>query len=296
MDKNIELFKVFRGVSYLDKTHSYTMYNRNLISVTQFISRLKAPFESEYWLLYKVLQANGHSVKPYFGKNGMSTTVIRLDDFSYPIEQIIDEDIRSQMNLLQEKWNIESEIGTTRGSFAHNYLENLERGIADTPKIILPKNISTLQSVDYVNSIGLVKELCHQYIKDNQHLIPIAIEFKVADIELGLAGTFDRLYWNEQDQEYQIHDFKTDKKIDTKGKYGKLELFNLPFCEMAKYSIQTSLYKYIIEKNTSLKIGESKITHLNIKDGSLDYYDCRDYTTQIKELSNGDNWAAYIKP
>ena len=296
MDKNIELFKQFRGVSYYDKSHTYYMHNKNLISVTQFLSRLKPSFDSQFWLLYKTLQSMGHSVKPFFRKTGISNETIVIDNMPYSIEDVMTDEIKLAMKELQSEWNLKSEIGTTRGTFGHNYLEHLERGIGEVPEIVLPKGLTTIQAIEYVRSIELVKKLCQEYVNSNQHLIPIAIEFKVADLDLGLAGTFDRLYWNEIDEEYQIHDFKTDKKIDTKGKYDKLKLFDIPFCELTKYSIQTSLYKFIIEKNTSLKLGKSKITHLNLLYEKLDYYDCQDFTSQIQDLYNGDDWATFVKP
>lgn len=294
MDNIVQLFDVFRNVKYTDADHSYKVDGKSLISVTQFLSRLKPAFDTNFWLLYKVLQEE-YKVKPYFTKNGMSKSVIIVESVPYPINDLLTDEVKVKMKILDNKWKLLSKVGTTRGQFAHNYLENLEGGSGEIPQIILP-DLLIEDAIEYVRSIDVVKKMCIDYVKDNTHLVPMAIEFRIADIDLGLAGTFDRLYWNKRDQELQIHDFKTDKKIETKGKYENMKLFDLPYCELLKYSIQTSLYKYIIERNTNIKLGRSYITHLNIKDERFDSYLCTDFTKQIDSLKNGDDWKALIQP
>ena len=116
------------------------------------------------------------------------------------------------------------------------------------------------------------------------YLIPIAIEYKVGDVEMGIAGMLDRLYFNEITNDIEVWDFKTDKKISSSNKYQTIRLFNIDECELSKYSIQTSFYKRIIEKNTNLKLGQSNIIHLNIRNESLDRYVCDDFTETIANI------------
>ncbi len=289
----VELNKAFRGITYTDKLHKYYIDSNPVISVTQFLKKITKEFNTTYWSTYKALQQSGYQVKPHFSKAGMSDTLIVIDGTPYEIENVQYLDLQVDPNDIKRQWQIESLVGTTRGSFAHKYLENLEQGLLDQPEIILPPGLSTPHAVSYVRSIELVKNLCNQYVEENKHLIPIAIEYRVGDLMLGMAGTFDRLYWNEQTGEAEIHDFKTDKKIETVSKYkDKFKCFDIDVCEVNKYGLQTSLYKFIIEKNTNLKLGQSRITHLNLKDERLDYYDCPDYTKLLETDVN--NWTTYV--
>jgi hypothetical protein len=117
-----------------------------------------------------------------------------------------------------------SRIGsTTRGSYVHQYLEHKEKRFLD--EIPLPTiNLRTLDTIYFYSSLAKMSNLCDLYLKDINYLTPICIEYMVGDEELGLAGTLDRLYYNHITQEYEIWDFKTDKKFKTSNKYQKLNL------------------------------------------------------------------------
>lgn len=60
----------------------------------------------------------------------------------------------------------------------------------------------------------------------------------------------DMVFYNVKANEYQIWDYKTNKKLTTENKYQNLlnPLFDLSESDINIYSLQLSLYKYIIEK------------------------------------------------
>jgi hypothetical protein len=75
----------------------------------------------------------------------------------------------------------------------------------------------------------------------------------------------DQLFWNIKMKELQVWDWKTNKEIAKYSIYKQRMLAPIAHmhdCEYNKYSLQTSLYKYIIEKNTGLKIGNCYLVHL----------------------------------
>ena len=88
--------------------------------------------------------------------------------------------------------------------------------------------------------------------------------------ELQLAGTIDLLLYNEESEEYIIVDWKTSSKIATsayKHKRGNNEITrNLEDCNFNHYSLQLSLYRYILETFYALKISEQLIVHLQEND------------------------------
>ncbi len=288
----IELIKAFKDIKYTDPTHRYFHEDQLLISITQLINKFKEKFNNEYWTTIKAYQYSGCETKQKWqGKSYDPDCFFADGQITYLTDDHSFLPVTPQM--VKDQWALDSLVGTTRGTYAHKYLENLERGIVDKPELIIPKSLKTIETINYVKSIDLVDRLCLQYLHEYTYLIPVLIEFKVGDPQLGIAGTFDRLYFNETTNQFEIWDFKTDKKIDFSNKYQKIKFFNVDDCAINKYSIQTSFYKYLIEKHTSLKLGDSNIVHFNLKEGKLDSYKCVDFTQQLK---NEYNWTTYIKP
>jgi len=132
--------------------------------------------------------------------------------------------------------------------------------------------------------LNVGRKLCEDFVEyAKKNLILVVAEFVIGDPELGLAGRFDRLYFNRETCQYEIWDFKTDKQIRYKSSFGKLAVFNLPDCEFEKYSLQTSIYRKIIQDNLDVELGESRVVHLNIKENKWEIVVCKDYTDLIAE-------------
>jgi hypothetical protein len=304
MIKELEI--AFKDIVYEDKNHKYFYQptNKPLISVTQFINKIKESFNSDFWAVYKAFQASGYTLK----KDWVNpNTFYYSDPITEPTRFIVGFDSYEDLNLsvlpdfIKSKWLCDSFLGTERGSFLHNYLENLDRRELDLPKkpnlmtSYKSQNLSTEEIIDFYNSLDTISSLAIKFKKEfNDTWIPIAIEYVIGDTQLGIAGKFDRLYYNTKTNEYQIVDFKTDKKIEYANKYQKIKMFNVDDCEYQKYSIQTSLYKYIIEKNTDIKLGDSKIVWFDYRNNTYEIISTIDYTDKIKELKNGYDWSAYI--
>ena len=280
----IELNKAFSNICFSSKNHTYfTKDGEELISVTKLINRLKSPFNSKYWSTIKAYEHSGYETKQIWVKGGFDTNKFHANK-----EVVYLDSDHSHLKITPDdmlyQWSIDSLVGTTRGSYAHLLLENLENRILDKPEVIIPAGLDTFQTINYAKSINIVNKLCEQYLEEYNYLIPIAIEYKVGDVEMGIAGTLDRLYFNELTNAIEVWDFKTDKKISSSNKYQKIRLFDIDECELSKYAIQTSFYKRIIEKNTNLKLGQSNIIHLNIRNESLDRYVCDDFTETIANI------------
>lgn len=95
------------------------------------------------------------------------------------------------------------------------------------------------------------------YLKDH-------IEWVIGDAELGLAGTVDAMFFNLETKKYHIWDWKTGKF----GLFNQFQTLLKPFdylddCPLNVYSLQVSLYRLIIERNTGLELGDSYLVHLS---------------------------------
>jgi len=78
--------------------------------------------------------------------------------------------------------------------------------------------------------------------------------------ELKISGTVDLLLFNKETKEYTVMDWKTSKNIPTKAygnKRGILsESSNIDDSKFNRYSLQLSLYRYLLEKYYGLKISK----------------------------------------
>ena len=117
-------------------------------------------------------------------------------------------------------------------------------------------------------------------------LIPVRAEVVVGDEELGLCGMIDQLFWNEKSGKLEIWDWKTNKKIDEKNKWQQFKdpIGHLDVCELNTYSLQLATYKYIVEKNTNLDLGDSYIVWINEKNDNYKVFKCHDFREEVLNI------------
>ena len=104
--------------------------------------------------------------------------------------------------------------------------------------------------------------------------------------KLKIAGTVDLLLYDKVHNIYHILDWKTSKKIDTvsyKNKRGNTpETKDLLDTNFNHYSLQLSLYRYLLEKKYSIKIQDQIIVHL--AENSVHTYLTENLSNHIKSI------------
>ena len=131
------------------------------------------------------------------------------------------------------------------------------------------------------------KTVCKDIFNKMKNIyVPIANEFIVYDQPHAICGTIDMLAYNKKKDCYSIIDWKTSKRFDTGNtrfpKYMKEPFGHILYCNTAEYSLQLSLYKYILEKHTSLKIGEMVLFQIPNKDNPMpQVFRCLDFSSYI---------------
>lgn len=226
-----KLFTAFNDVTYFDDPHKYFIGKKQLISVTTLIHKFQEDFDEEFWSAKKSIQLN------------------------VPQKEV------------KHGWRYINKIGITRGSVIHDYAENLfNNKIFPYPKHMIEEifGCDPIMS-SYLKSKAHVDKFYHF---SQGRLIPIKTELVVCDKEYGIGGMVDLLFYNIKAKEFQIWDWKTNKNFDFDGKEKnnpKLlgPLAKLKECDLEIYSIQLAFYKYIIEKNTGIKLGQSYLVWLS---------------------------------
>jgi ATP-dependent exoDNAse (exonuclease V) beta subunit len=158
----------------------------------------------------------------------------------------------------------------------------------------LPDFVTSLNAKDavrYIKAREILNQLADNFYNEFIKIYtPITTEFIVGDTDLKIAGTFDLLAYNNETNEIELWDYKTDKEIKFSSEYGnKLDVFNIDDCEYNKYSLQLSIYKYLIEKNTNLKISKCNIAHFSYRKEEFEIIPVLDLTESVNTFFNNEH-------
>ena len=164
---------------------------------------------------------------------------------------------RSVAEVLAE-WDASGERARILGTTVHAHIEKTLRGEQNGQ-----------MSFDHFLSLNTrLPEICAfdafwSKLTPSVTCNPDRVEWVIGDAELGLAGTCDALFYSLDTGKYHLWDWKTGK-FDLENKWEDLyEPFNyLSASKFNIYSMQVSLYRLIIERNTDLDLGDSYIVHL----------------------------------
>lgn len=216
-----ELFTSFSDVKYYDEPHKYYVNNKELISVTTLLHEYVEPFQEDYWAGIKAIE------------------------FGLTPHQI------------KRVWHFINKKGTMKGSIVHDYAENLFLNkVFKYPKeTILDEFGFDPITVEYLMTKKHV-DLFYNDVKNK--LIPIKTEYVVYDKKTHIGGMIDMLFYNVKSGKIELWDYKTNKNLSlssTRRLLGDLSI--LEASDLNIYSLQLGLYKYIIENNTNIKLGQS---------------------------------------
>lgn len=205
-------------------------------------------------------------IKPDFDKDGVSKRVAERDGIT-------------QEEVLRQ-WDKKGEFGRDRGTRLHCYIEDLMVEKIDPITRAVNDRIPAMDAFDKVwekMSSKLKAKLKYQ-------------ECVVGDSQYCVAGRVDAIFDLDikGKESSHIFDWKTGKfRVD--NQYEKLlpPFDDVDSCELNAYSIQLSLYRLIIEKNTDLKLSDSYLVHLR-DDGEYMMHRAKDFRSRLHEwLSSG---------
>lgn len=230
-NKIIEELQFFKGIDFHEEEHFYTINDyRFNCSVTQLIETYAQEFDSD----------------------GISQMVANKRGISQ--KEVLDE------------WKKENEFSCIKGSCIHLKAQSLWMGTnyeidyntiddtIDKDRLKKEYDIMSKQATDFYNDY---KDM-YDMIQD---------EFIVWSKEFDIAGSIDGIMYNKNTQQCCILDFKSNKDLQFKSKYRKkmkVPLHELDDVNGQHYYIQLSIYKYLIEKYTNIKVDELFIVYFNI--------------------------------
>lgn len=241
---------IFKNIDFDYTNHSYKISGKNALSVTETLKSFVRKFDSVYWAEKKSLELN---VSP---------------------AEIL------------KKWETNSKISKIKGTLIHSYIE----AIFKNDEFIYPEDfiINEFGFDPVQDAFNTIIPQVDKFMTDiTDKMYSVATEFIIGDMDALICGTVDQIFYNKKSDKLEIWDWKTNKEMKTISRYFHLPpLIHIPDTELDRYSLQLSLYKEILEKNTKIEFGNSYLAWFNENNNSYQIFKANDYKKEAKLILN----------
>lgn len=95
---------------------------------------------------------------------------------------------------------------------------------------------------------------------------PFRMELRIFDTTARICGAVDALFVDPRTNELHMVDWKRSKGLTRQGFRGKMAqppLDHMPDCNLSKYQLQQNIYKYILERNSTLRLSSMQLVVLH---------------------------------
>jgi hypothetical protein len=199
---------------------------------------------------------NGHYYtykdKPIeIGATGLIEQYTQDFDSQAVAERVAERDNKSVQEVLDE-WKQKNEWACEKGHLGHCYAQETWEQLYPSP----------IWFDDEEKRIA-INRICNQadnfYNDYKDRLELVYNEYVIGGYEYNLASAIDALFINKLTGGLILVDYKTNSDIHKNERYAKqmkVPLSHLKDTTLNHYAIQLSIYKYLVEKYTNLKIEE----------------------------------------
>ncbi len=187
----------------------------------------------------------------------INQSVTRLiEEYMQPFnaEEIASRVAEKKDKLVSEilnEWKIKNELACLKGSISHANVQSMWKGIIyHHGNKYLPTSLEM--------ALELIFEQEENFYNDFKNKLEhLADEFVIGSSEYDIASAIDHLFINKLTGGLVMIDYKTNTDIHKNEKYAKnmkVPLHHLKDTTLNHYAIQLSIYKYLLEKYTNLKL------------------------------------------
>ena len=220
-----ELDKAFKDFKFYPEDHHYEYKGKRVgTSVTTYYAEYEDKFDADM-MAEKVANKEGKTV-----------------------QEVLDE------------WDYKNKFSCTKGSTCHEYAQAIWTAN--------PYEMETFDgSPEFIKAVLTIQRPAMNFKMDYEETLEsIADEYVIGSEEYDIASAVDHLFRNKATGELVMADYKTNTDLYKGDKYAgkmKVPLHHLKDTTLTHYAIQLSIYKYIIEKYTKLKVSEMFIVWLS---------------------------------
>lgn len=226
-----EMLKVlkdsFKDFKFYEDGHYYECKGKRVgISVTTFIHEYCNEFDAE----------------------GMAEKVANRDGKT--VQQVLDE------------WAYKRDFSCEKGTTCHEYTQSLWSGVEYKPLLFD-------ESKEYMSALDKIRNQAVNFKNDYQeHLEHLIDELPIGSEEFNIASCVDHLFYNKITGGLVLVDYKTNSLMEGYNKKAYKKAMKVPLSHinddaLHHYHIQLSIYKFLIEKYTGLKVDEMFIVYMS---------------------------------
>lgn len=227
---------------------------------------------------------NGHYYtykdKPIsIGATGLIEQYTQDFDAQAVAEKVAIKENKTVQQVLDE-WEYKNKFACEKGSTCHEFAQSRWSG-----EVWQEKHFDN--SEEYERAVEIIQWQANEFRIDyKDRLEHLADEYVIGSEEYDIASAIDHLFINKLTGGLVLVDYKTNSDIHKNERYAKnmkVPLSHLKDFTLNHYCIQLSIYKYLVEKYTNLKIEEMFIVYFseNIKN-----YEIIDVPYLYKEVKN----------
>ena len=213
------------------------------------------------------------------GATGLIEQYTQDFDSQAVAERVAAKQNKSVQEILDE-WKTKNIIACEKGHLGHLYAQSLWSG----------ENIqeSMKNATEPVKMLleGILEQADNFYKDYQDRLEHLYDEYVIGSEEYDIASAIDHLFINKLTGGLVLVDYKTNSDIHKNEKYAKnmkVPLSHLKDYTLNHYYIQLSIYKYLVEKYTNLKIEEMFIVYFS---ENIDNYEIIEIPYLYKEVKN----------
>ena len=213
---------------------------------------------------------NGHYYEYKGQRVGISVTRL-IEEYTNEFdrdgiaEKVAIRDNKSVSEVLEE-WDYKNKFACEKGSTCHEYAQGLWSG-EEYNELLFDG------SIEYLKAINIIQKQARDFKEDYKDIYEhIKDEQVVGSPEYDIASAVDHLFYNKLTGEVDLIDYKTnsilkgyndDEKNRRYTKKMKVPLNKIDDDAIHHYYIQLSIYKFLIEKYTNIKIANLVIVYMS---------------------------------
>lgn len=269
-----QLIKAFKDFKFFEDGHYYEFKGKRVgISATTLIHEYCQEF-NEQEMAEKVSQKNQKIINDIFN-NPLSN----YEDIEYANE--LTTDISSIIN----EWHYKRDFACEKGTTCHEYAQSLWSGEEWN---LLPFD----NSEEYLTAVDKIKIQADNFKKDfEDKLEHLFDEFVIGSEEFDIASAIDHLFYNKLTDKLVLVDYKTNSLMSGYNKKPYKKKMKIPLNKynddaLNHYYVQLSIYKYIIEKYTELKVDEMFIVYFSENIENYEIIDIPYLKNEVEKILN----------
>ena len=210
--------------------------------------------------------ADGHYYECKGKRVGISVTTFIHEycnefDAEGMAEKVANRDGKTVQQVLDE-WAYKRDFSCEKGTTCHEWSQSLWSGAEYKPLLFD-------ESKEYMSALDKIRNQAVNFKNDYQeHLEHLIDELPIGSEEFNIASCVDHLFYNKLTGGLVLVDYKTNSLMEGYNKKAYKKAMKVPLSHinddaLHHYYIQLSIYKFLIEKYTGLKVDEMFIVYMS---------------------------------